>query len=159
MKRKQFALVALSCVMALSFIGCTPKSDADNTEKQPATEVVGGTESIGGTEIQGSQEEVDYSSYNFADVRWVRDGDHDSEALRFWPDGRFNYSCGCGNPVNDSDVVESYVYDDATKTFTFICYEELEGMITEIKLISCDGEKLELDFDGEIRVFEKEEAE
>ena len=50
-------------------------------------------------------------------------------------------------------MVESYTYDDTTKTFTLNCYEEVDDMITEIKLVSCDGEKLKLDFDGEIREF------
>ena len=37
--------------------------------------------------------------------------------------------------------------------FTLNCYEEIDDMITEIKLISCDGEMLKLDFGGEIRTF------
>ena len=97
-----------------------------------------------------------YSTYDFADVTWTRDSDCDVETLRFLPNGEFRYSCACGNPVNDADVVDSYSYDEATKTFTLNCCEEIEDMITEIKLVSCDEEKLELDFDGEVRVFTAE---
>ena len=34
------------------------------------------------------------------------------------------YYCACGNPVDDSDVVDSYAYDETTKTFTLYCLEE-----------------------------------
>ena len=85
----------------------------------------------GNTEVESSQEEKDYSAYNFAGKNWTRDTECD-ETLCFRPNGEFRYSCACGNSVNDSDVVESYTYDDSTKMFTFNCYEEIEGMITEI---------------------------
>ena len=125
MKSKFLKRVVLCCIIAFFVVGCT--SD--------------------------SEKEVDYSKYDFADVTWTRESDCDVETLRFLPNGEFRYSCACGNPVNDADVVESYTYDDATKTFTLNCYEEVDDMITEIKLVSCDGEKLKLDFDGEIREF------
>ncbi len=124
MKRKSFVLIALCC--ALFWGGCVPKSEVNSTES--------------------------YSMYDFAGVQWIRNAECD-ETLCFLPNGEFRYSCACGNPVNDADVVESYCYDDTTKLFTLNVYEEIEGMITEIKLISCDGEMLELDFDGEVRTF------
>ena len=125
MKSKFLIRLVLCCVFAFFVVGC-----ASDSEKA-----------------------VDYSKYDFADVTWTREADCDVETLRFLPNGEFRYSCACGNPVNDADVVESYTYDDATKTFTLNCYEEVDDMITEIKLVSCDGEKLKLDFDGEIREF------
>ena len=128
MRRKIQLLAVLCCVMVMIFTGC-------------------------GT----SEKEVDYSTYDFAGVHWTRDAECDVETLCFRTNGEFQYSCGCGNPVNDADVVETYSYDDETKMFTLNCYEEIEGMITEIKLVNCDGETLELDFDGEIRTFMKAE--
>ena len=125
MKSKFLIRLVLCCVFAFFVVGC----GAD------------------------SEKEVDYSKYDLADVTWTRESDCDVETLRFLPNGEFRYSCACGNPVNDADVVESYTYDDTTKTFTLNCYEEIDDMITEIKLVSCDGEKLKLDFDGEIREF------
>ena len=119
-------------MIAIFIVGCEKEPKANNTES--------------------TQEEVDYSMYNFVDVKWNRDTDCD-ETLQFLPNGEFRYSCSCGNPVNDADVVESYSYDDTTKMFTLNCCEEIDDMITEIKLISCDGEMLELDFGGEIRTF------
>ena len=58
---------------------------------------------------------VDYSKYSFVNTIWTRDVAHDTETIRFGEDGRFSYYCGCGNPVNDSDLCEGYIYDDATK--------------------------------------------
>ena len=129
--KKNFLFIVLSCIIAMFFVGCSTGQNID--------------------------EEVDYSAYNFAGVKWTRDAECDIESLSFLTNGEFRYSCACGNPVNDSDVVESYTYDDETKMFTLNCYEEIDGMVTEIELISCDGEKLELDFDGETRVFVKED--
>ena len=129
--KKNFLFVVLSCILVMLFAGC---SAGENLDK-----------------------EVDYSEYNFSGVQWTRDAECDIETLRFLPNGEFRYYCACGNSVNDSDVVESYSYDDESKIFTLNCYEEIDEMITEIGLVNCDGEKLELDFDGEIRVFLKEE--
>lgn len=134
MKKNIFLLKVLCCMIALYLVGCVPEPKVDNTESESA------------------QTEVDYSMYNFVGVKWIRDTECD-ETLKLLPNGEFRYSCSCGNPVNDADMVESYSYDDTTKTFTLNCYEEIEDMITEIKLISCDGGVLELDFEGEIRVF------
>ena len=138
MKKNVFIRVVLCCVIAFLVVGCKSNSAKDDNNNQ------------------NTQKEADYSSYDFADVKWTRESDCDVETLRFLPNGEFQYSCACGNPVNDADVVDSYTYDDATKTFTLNCCEEIEDMITEIKLVSCDGEKLELDFDGEVRVFTAE---
>ena len=131
MTKKRFLVLCTCFALLCSMIGCGPAQDTN----------------------------ADYSGYAFADVAWTREGDCDIETLRFKADGSFQYSCACGNPVNDADVVESYSYDEKTKTFTLNCLEELEGMVTEIVLVSCDGETLELDFDGEVRSFVKEGTE
>ena len=112
-----------------------------------------GAMALAGCKSETTNESTDYSAYDFTEVKWTREAECDTESLRFLANGEFTYSCACGNPVNDSDVVDSYSYDDTTKMFTLNCCEEIEDMITEIKLISCDEEKLELDFGGEIRVF------
>ena len=98
---------------------------------------------------------VDYSKYSFVNTSWTRDAEHDTETIRFNKDGSFVYYCGCGNPVNDSDLCEGYTYDDKTKTITFNCIETTDEMITEIKVVKCDENSLHLDFNGEIRIFEK----
>ena len=68
-----------------------------------------------------------------------------------------SYYCSCGNSVNDSDLCEGYRYDDETKTITLICLEETDEMVTKIKVVKYDENELHLDFDGEIRVFVREE--
>jgi hypothetical protein len=42
-----------------------------------------------------------------------------------------------------------------TKTFTLNCIETTDEMDTTIKIVKCDDHSLHLDFNGEIRVFEK----
>ena len=129
MKKYVFLLV-LVLLFTLLFVGCGENK---------------GTESV----------IVDYSKYSFVNTSWTRDAEHDIETIRFGEDGAFTYYCSCGNPVNDSDLCEGYTYDDATKTITLDCIEITDEMVTEIKIVKCDENSLHLDFDGEIRVFEK----
>lgn len=107
--------------------------------------------------LTGCNKKVDYSKYSFTSTSWVRDNGHDTETLTLYPDGRFSYSCACGNPVNDSDLCENYTYDDETKEITLKCFEEVSDTIKNIKIIKSTNDTLELDFNGEIRVFSKEE--
>ena len=101
------------------------------------------------------QKQNDYSKFIFSDVSWTRDGGNDIETIRFSSDGKFTYYCSCGNPVNDSDLCESYTYNEETKKITLDCFEETEDTITTIKVVSSTDTTLELDFNGEIRKFEK----
>ena len=99
----------------------------------------------------------DYSKYSFSDIVWTRAAENDIETIIFKSDGRFTYYCSCGNPVNDSDLCEGYTYDDETKTITLDCLESTDEMVTVIKVVKYDEKELHLDFDGEIRIFIKEE--
>ena len=110
---------------------------------------------VGGC-AENKEKEIDYSEYLFTDVRWTRDGGNDIETLTFKSDGSFSYYCSCGNPVNDSDLCESYTYNDETKEIKFNCFETTEEMVTNIKIVKMSEDILELDFNGEIRKFEKE---
>ena len=104
----------------------------------------------------GNTKEKDYSEYLFSDVTWTRDSGNDIETIRFKSDGSFSYYCACGNPVNDSDLCESYTYNDKTKEIKISCFETTEEMVTSIKIVEMSENILELDFNGEIRKFEKE---
>ena len=134
MGKRMLSLVGV-IIVGVFLMGCALESKTDTKENS------------------SSSVETDYSMYDFAGVQWYKDTECDTETLCFLPNGEFRYSCACGNPVNDADMVESYSYDEATQKFTLICYEEIEGMITEIELVSCDGERLELNFGGEVRIF------
>ena len=101
-------------------------------------------------------QEKNYSEYLFTDVSWTRDAENDIETIVFKADGRFTYYCSCGNPVNDSDLCENYTYNDDTKEITLDCFEETEETITNIKVVNSTETILELDFNGEIRKFEKD---
>ena len=104
-----------------------------------------------------NNKKIDYSEYLFTNINWERDGENDIETIRFNADGTFGYSCSCGNPVNDSDLCEGYTYNDETKEIKLDCFELTDEMITTIKIIEVTETTLELDFDGEIRFFEKSE--
>ena len=123
-------LIALLLISTILFVGCSNNKKTEDPS-------------------------VDYSKYSFVNTSWTRDAEHDTETIRFNKDGSFVYYCGCGNPVNDSDLCEGYTYDDKTKTITFNCIETTDEMITEIKVVKCDENSLHLDFNGEIRIFEK----
>lgn len=105
---------------------------------------------------ESKEKEIDYSEYLFTNVTWTRDGGNDIETIIFSADGSFSYYCACGNPVNDSDLCESYAYNDETKEIKFNCFETTEEMVTNIKIVEMSEDVLELDFNGEIRKFEKE---
>ena len=79
-------------------------------------------------EKETKPEKIDYSEYLFASTSWTRDSGNDIETLRLKPDGTFTYYCSCGNPVNDSDLCETYVYDDKTKEIKLDCFETTEEM-------------------------------
>ena len=112
---------------------------------------------LAGLFLTGCGKQTDYGKYIFTDVIWTRDGGHDRETIIFHADGSFSYSCACGNPINDSDLCESYTYNDKTKEIRFKCIETTEDMITNIKIVEMSEDILELDFGGEIRKFEKSE--
>ena len=101
-----------------------------------------------------TNKKVDYSEYLFTDVSWTRDAENDIETIKFNSDGSFVYYCSCGNSVNDSDLCDSYTYNDETKEIKFECFETTEEMITSIKIVNVTETQLELDFNGEIRIFE-----
>ena len=108
-----------------------------------------------GTEKEKTKEK-DYSEYLFTDVNWVRDSGHDIETISFKADGSFSYTCACGNPVNDADLCETYTYNEEAKEIKLDCFETTEETVTNIKIVEVSEDTLELDFDGEIRKFEKE---
>lgn len=128
--KRYISLFVAVLICALSFCGCSNNEKADNRE-------------------------VDYSKYSFVNISWTREVENDIETIRFGADGSFAYSCSCGNSVNDSDLCEGYTYDDETKTITLECIETTDEMITVIKIVKCDENELQLDFNGEVRIFTK----
>ena len=128
--KKLVSLFAIVLICALLFVGCSNNGKSDNRD-------------------------ADYSKYSFVGVSWTRDADNDIETIRFGADGSFTNYCACGNSVNDSDLCEGYTYDDKTKTITLECIETTDEMVTVIKIVKCDENELQLDFDGEVRTFTK----
>ena len=128
--KKYLSLVILVFLCAMLFAGCSGNKNAD---------------------VPSTDEVIE----SFMDIRWTRDADHDTETICFGKDGSFSYSCSCGNPVNDSDLCEGYTYNDATKTITLNYTEPTMEMVKRIRVVKCDETSLHLDFDGELRIFEK----
>lgn len=89
----------------------------------------------------------------FIGVQWTRTTEYDTEYLSFNSDGSFSYYCACGDPQNDSDLIESYSYDEEKQLITFDTIGKTESMVTEVKVVEYDSEHLKLDFDGDIREF------
>lgn len=91
------------------------------------------------------------SGGDFKDTEWQRETDVCTETIYFGSDGDFSYYCSCGEPVDDSDLCETYSYDEKSGIITL----NYEGSPREIKLVSVDNNKLALDFDGEERCFKR----
>ena len=89
----------------------------------------------------------------FIGIQWTRTTEFDTEYLSFGSDGSFSYYCACGEPVNDSDLIESYSYDKEKEIITFDTIEKTDSMVTEVKIVAYDNKHLKLDFDGNIREF------
>lgn len=104
--------------------------------------------------LTGCQNEKNIT--NFTDIHWVREGQHDTEILYFGSDGSFSYSCSCGNPVNDSDLCDGYIYDENTQEIILDYCEVTDDSITILKIMNLTKNELQIDFDGEIRTFTKE---
>ena len=96
---------------------------------------------------------------DFADVKWSRSTEGDTEYIRFDKDGKFTYYCACGNPVNDSDLCEGYSYNANSKTVTLDYIEKTDDAVTKITVKSYSDDKLVLDFAGDIRTFTKGDKE
>ena len=122
---KRIMACVLSLIIAMSLVGC------------------------------GNKEKSDDNTYDaeFMGVQWTREVDEDVEFISFMTDGTFSYYCACGNPVNDSDLIESYCYDKENQTITFNATETSNSMVTKIKILEFDNEHLKLDFDGDVREF------
>ena len=91
--------------------------------------------------------------YPFVDIKWVRDAESDTEFLTFSSNGEFSYYCGCGNPVNDSDLCVGYTFNAKTNVITLKYYFPPKETVTKIKVIKCTEDQLVLDFNGDIRTF------
>ena len=108
------------------------------------------------TSCQSSQP-LDITLNNFTDISWTRDGGHDSETICFRSSGAFAYYCSCGNPVNDSDLCDGYVFDEDTGEIALDYFELTDEVVTNLKIVNLTTDTIEIDFDGEIRTFTKED--
>ena len=67
----------------------------------------------------------------------------------FLENGQFSYYDDAGEPVDDSDLINSYTYDSDTQCITL-------SDKTVIKVIKSNRNELILDFNGEKRIFKLE---
>lgn len=99
----------------------------------------------------------DDSECPFVNITWERSTESDTEYIYFSEDGEFSYYCGCGSPVDDSDLYEKFSYDADTKTISLEFMKGIDLPDTEIIVKEFSEDELILDFDGDIRVFTKSE--
>lgn len=93
----------------------------------------------------------------FADISWTREAEHDTETIRFGSDGSYTYSCGCGNPVDDSDLAEGYTYDAHSGIISISYIDTTEDTVETIEVKSLSEDNIVLSFNGDIRSFDKTE--
>lgn len=91
----------------------------------------------------------------FLDIEWTRAAADCTETLCFRSNGDCSYSCACGNPVNDNDLCQGYRYEEAAQRIYLDFSEISRDTVTQIAVKSCDGNTLVLDFNGEIRTFQR----
>lgn len=128
--KKIFLIVFILC-LTFAVAGCASNSNTDDSDKKYDEDFMG--------------------------VEWTRETEVDIEHLCFNTDGSLSYYCSCGEPVNDSDLIDSYSYDSDQKIITFNTQSQTASMITEVKVIEYDNEHIKLDFNGDIREFFVEE--
>lgn len=97
--------------------------------------------------------ETKKSELPFADIKWTRSTESDTEYIMFSSDGEFIYYCACGNPVNDSDLCSGYLYNKQNETIKLNYSDTSVEFTTEIKIVKYTDDELVLDFDGDIRKF------
>lgn len=99
-----------------------------------------------------------YSKYPFTDVRWInKEDESDTVNIRFNSDGKFSYFCGCGNPIENYDLCESYTYNVKTNTINLNCTNNVKDIIDTLQIISCTNKELKLKFGKEIIIFQNME--
>lgn len=107
--------------------GCVPSNDSTITDKQFQT-------------IQGKE--------------WTRHNEEWDETLLFDDDGKFYYYYpDAGNAVDDYDLCDTYDYDETDGSIHLNC--EGTEIIDVLKVKELDEDILKLDFNGEIREFQK----
>ena len=146
---KKHLLIFAAVLLACALIFCACSDEVAGTEEPAGTEETVGTEESADSSISQS---------TFVDIRWTRETSSDTEYLRFYSDGDFVYYCACGNPVDDSDLCDGYTYDASTGTITLHYVIEIPGLITSIKVVSCDENTLVLNFGGQNRTFTREDS-
>ncbi|MGM9962862.1 MAG: hypothetical protein ACI319_07485 [Holdemanella porci] len=86
------------------------------------------------------------SSPSFIGKEWEREVDYGIENISFWENGHFSYYDDAGEPVEDSDLIDQYVYDKDNQVI------HLDNG-QDIKVFQVTQNKLILEFDGEKRIF------
>ena len=80
----------------------------------------------------------------------------ESEVISFGEDHSYMYYCECGEPVGDSDIYDTYSYDEETQTIhLFSAGEEAEKQI--IKVCEISEKRLLLEIEGKMTEFKSDE--
>lgn len=93
---------------------------------------------------------------DFADVKYERSTEADTEFIRFYKDGSFSYYCACGNAVDNYDLCEYYTYDKEKNEIELVCFSEITKKEKNIKILKATKDKLKIEINGETREFTRE---
>ncbi len=89
----------------------------------------------------------------FVETNWERPIEGCVENLYFGEDKTFANYEGCGNEIDETYLYETYSYNEKTGIVELQAYGGSKTM--SIKVVSCEEDKLVLDFAGEERTYEK----
>ena len=93
----------------------------------------------------------DYAPFAEAEWEFYNEKTGEEDIIYFEEDGSFSYHCACGEPIGDSDVYDSYRYDEEQLLITL--YNDYDDSEKEIRLIFYNAIHLLLEIDGVIRDF------
>ena len=127
--------VAIIFSFLLSFTGCQSKEADLQTEKLDS-------------QPEKSNPDTDFSPDFLTNAHWCYFTNCD-ETISFGADGSYCYYCACGSPVGDSDLYDSYTYDETTSEITLYP----KGEEDHIKVLRYENGRLLLEFTDGIKEF------
>lgn len=80
----------------------------------------------------------------------------ENEVMRFGEDASFYWGCECGEPIDNSDLLESYAYDKEKSVIKF--YNGFDDFTVEAEVLNYSDYHLLLKIDGEIKDYTYIEA-
>ena len=93
------------------------------------------------------------ASADFTDKEWLFYDEVSTEhlCLNFGSDGSYSYHCQCGEPVGDSDLYDTYEYDEETNLITLS--SSSDTAVSQIEVLEYNVHHLMVRIDGDVKDF------